>query len=82
MLANKLKRVFSNIISSCQLAFIRGRQILDGVTVICEIVDFAKRRKEEYILLKVGFEKTYDSISWNFLFYMMDKMGFSRNWIR
>ncbi|MCH91947.1 LINE-1 reverse transcriptase like, partial [Trifolium medium] len=46
LLANRLKRVLGKLISPCQSAFLPSRQILDGVVVLNEIIDLAKRRKD------------------------------------
>ncbi|RZB71032.1 LINE-1 retrotransposable element ORF2 protein [Glycine soja] len=81
VLASRLKKVIAKLISPCQSAFISGRQILDGVLMINEVVDLAKRRKDECLLFKVDFEKAYDSVSWSFLTYMLNKMGFDKRWI-
>lgn len=54
-----------------------GGNILNGVVVLNDVVDLAKRRKEECLLFKVDFEKTCDLISWNFLVYLMERMSFS-----
>lgn len=35
--------------------------------VVNELVDLDKRHKEECMLLKAGFEKAYDSISWVYM---------------
>lgn len=55
---------------------------MDGVVVVNEIVDFSKRTKDECLLFKVDFEKAYDSISWDLLFYMLNRMWFTEGWIR
>jgi len=47
------------IISLNQSAFLKGRNLADGVLVINEIVDFAKKAKLEYLILKAYFEKAY-----------------------
>ncbi|MCI06375.1 cysteine-rich receptor-like protein kinase, partial [Trifolium medium] len=67
ILANRLKRVLGKLISSCQSAFLPQRQILDGVVVLNEIIDLAKRRKDDYLLFKVDFERAYDTVNWGFL---------------
>ncbi|GAU32416.1 hypothetical protein TSUD_221050 [Trifolium subterraneum] len=51
-------------------------EIIDGVVVLNEIVDLAKRRKDECLLFKVDFERAYDTVNWGFLERMMIKMGF------
>jgi hypothetical protein len=66
----------------CQSAFIPQRQILDRVVVLNEIIDLAKRRKDECMLFKVDFERAYDTVSWRFLDRMMSRMGFSEGWLR
>lgn len=63
LLANRLKSVLAKVISATQSAFLPDRQILDGVVVVNELVDLAKRRKDPCFLLKVDFEKAYDSVS-------------------
>ena len=85
ILANRLKVVIGSVISGAQSAFIKGRQILDGILVANEIVDEARKCKKELILFKVDFEKAYDSIDWNYLDEVMMKMGFPtlwRKWIK
>lgn len=34
------------------------------------------------MIFKVNFEKAYDSISWDFMYYMMGRLGFSEKWVR
>jgi hypothetical protein len=82
MLANRLKNVLGKVISKCQSAFLPQRQILDGVVVLNEIIDLAKRRKDECLLFKVDFERAYDTVNWRFLERMMVKMGFSECWLK
>jgi hypothetical protein len=47
----------SKLISKCQSAFLPQRQILDGVVVLNEVMDLAKRRKNDCLLFKVDFER-------------------------
>ncbi|CAK8577915.1 unnamed protein product [Lathyrus sativus] len=51
-----------SVISEMQLAFIPGRQILDGILITNEIVDEAKQKKKKVILFRANFEKAYDSV--------------------
>lgn len=45
------------VISKSQTTFIPGRQILDEVLVLNEIIDLTKRSKKECLILKVDFER-------------------------
>jgi hypothetical protein len=80
VLASRLGTVVDSIISKCQSAFIKGRSLADGVVVVNEVVDLAKRSKKECVIFKVDFEKAYDLVSWSFLEYMMIRMGFGNKW--
>ncbi|PNX95639.1 cysteine-rich receptor-like protein kinase, partial [Trifolium pratense] len=82
LLANRLKRVLGKVISNYQSAFLPHRQILDGVVVLNEVIDIAKRRKDACLLFKVDFERAYDTVNWHFLERMMFKMGFSEGWLK
>lgn len=56
--------------------------MLDGVLVANEVVDLAKKTKQSCILFKVGFEKGYDTVSWNYLRYVKQMMGFGNRWMK
>ncbi|GKV32054.1 hypothetical protein SLEP1_g40687 [Rubroshorea leprosula] len=84
LLANRLKVVLDGIVGEQQMAFIRGRQLMDGVVVANEVIDDVKKKRKETFLFKIDFEKAFDKVSWEFLDYMMQRMGFCviwRNWI-
>jgi hypothetical protein len=81
VLAKRLAKVMDNIISTNQCAFIKGRNLVDGVLVVNEVVDWVKKAKKECIIFKVDFEKAYDSVDWGFLKYMLQRCGFCGKWI-
>ncbi|CAJ2638160.1 unnamed protein product [Trifolium pratense] len=73
------------LIPNTQSAFLKGRQLVEGVVVVNEVIDFAKKSGKECLILKVDFEKAYDSVDWGFLEYMLGRFGFSvkwRNWMK
>ncbi|GKV25759.1 hypothetical protein SLEP1_g35153 [Rubroshorea leprosula] len=76
--------VMDGIISESQAAFIGGRQLVDSVLVLNEVVHEVKWRKQESFILKADFEKAYDCVDWGFLDWMMNRMGLGvkwRNWM-
>ena len=81
VLANKLKKVIGKVISSNQNAFIKGRQILDGSLIANEVIDSWQKREEKGLICKLDIEKAYDSINWQFLLKVMQKMGFGSKWM-
>ena len=83
ILANRLKRVLSDIIDERQTAFIKGRHLLHGVLIANEVVvEEAKRCKKPCLVFKVDYEKAYNSVSWEFLNYMMTRLGFCPKWLK
>ncbi|MCI37724.1 RNA-directed DNA polymerase (Reverse transcriptase), partial [Trifolium medium] len=71
----------NSVIASNQSAFLKGRNLVDGVMVVNEVVDLAKRTGKECVIFKVDFEKAYDSVDWSFLEYMLHRFGFCDKWI-
>ncbi|GKV14958.1 hypothetical protein SLEP1_g25756 [Rubroshorea leprosula] len=80
LLATRLRTVMGDIIGENQMAFIEGMQLCEGVVVANEVIDEARKKKMKSFFFKVDFEKAYDKVNWNFLNYMMMRMGFSEIW--
>jgi len=80
LLANRLRMVVPGLIDERQSAFIKDRHILHGTLILNEVVEEVKRCKKPALVFKVDFEKAYDSVSWSFLDYMLDRMGFNFTW--
>ncbi|XP_058724451.1 uncharacterized protein LOC131595932 [Vicia villosa] len=82
ILATRIKEVIGSLVSTNQTAFVPGRNMLDGVLLVNEIIDWLRRKKKSCLLLKVDFEKAYDSVSWNYLRDTMVRMGFGVRWMK
>ncbi|CAL5443286.1 unnamed protein product [Camellia sinensis] len=81
VLTSRLKLVMPEVIGETQPAFLSGRNILNGVLIANEIVDGWKKAKKKGVLLKLNFEKAYDSINWGYLLSMLPNFGFGSKWI-
>jgi len=81
VLARRLSKVMNSVISKSQSAFVKGRHLVDGVLIVNEVVEVARLRNQECLILKVDFEKAYDSVEWSFLVYMLRRVGFAEKWI-
>lgn len=82
VLANRLKRMLEGVIDERQSTFLGGRQLLHSAVVTNEVVDDAKRRRRDCLMFDVDFEKAYDSVLWEFLFYMLHCLGLHHLWIK
>ena len=80
ILANRLKKVVSKVVSPTQNVFVEGRQILDAALIANEAIDSLLKRDESSVLCKLDLEKAYDHINWDFLLIVMEKMGFGEKW--
>ena len=76
VLANRLKKVVGKVVSSTQNAFIEGTQILDTTLIANEAIDSLLKQNESGVLCKLDIEKEYNHLNWNFLFLVMQRMGF------
>ncbi|GJZ55630.1 hypothetical protein Tco_0610823 [Tanacetum coccineum] len=59
LIAIRLDKVMDKIIRPNQTAFIAGRQILDGILVVNEIINYACAENIRMLLFKVDFEKAF-----------------------
>nr|GEX01492.1 RNA-directed DNA polymerase, eukaryota [Tanacetum cinerariifolium] len=82
ILANRLAGVLGDIVNEMQLAFIAGRQILDGPFILNEVLQWCKIKKKQSLIFKVDFEKAYDSIRWDFLDDILKNFGFGKKWCK
>lgn len=72
------------LIDPCQSAFIKGRYIVDGAVMLHEITHELRVKKKKGVILKIDFEKAYDSVHWDFIENVMIRKGFCqklRGWI-
>lgn len=52
---------------------------MDDVMIANETVDEVKK-KTSCIIFKANFEKAYNKLSWDFLIYMLERIGFCQVW--
>ena len=62
------------------MAFVKGRNILDGFIIAEEIIHHWKKGKEGGLIVKLDFEKAYDSVDHTFLDDLLRDMGFGSKW--
>ncbi|XP_071705014.1 uncharacterized protein [Rutidosis leptorrhynchoides] len=82
LLSNRIKNFIPNLVGFEQSAFIKGRNIMDGVLIANESLEFLRSKHMKSMVFKVNFEKAFDSLNWEFLDEMMFLMGFDFKWRR
>ncbi|GJU65091.1 RNA-directed DNA polymerase, eukaryota, partial [Tanacetum coccineum] len=80
ILANRLSSVIPDLISDVQSAFISDRQILDGPFILNELLSWCKYKNLKAMIFKVDFEKSFDSIRWDYLNDVLKMFGFGDKW--
>lgn len=81
VLANRIKYKLDSLISESQSAFVKGRNIGEGILSINELIHHLQSTKAEGIIIKLDFAKAYDSINWGCLFHLMEVLGFGQKWV-
>ncbi|KAL3534631.1 hypothetical protein ACH5RR_003092 [Cinchona calisaya] len=77
VLSNRLKKIFPELISENQNAFIAGKHINDNVLLMHETVrNYHRIGGKARAVLKIDIMKAYDTLNWKFLFTVMRCMGF------
>lgn len=82
ILTNRLKEVIGEFIGPFQSTFILVRQLVDNTILTKEIISTWKVHGIKGFLWKVDFAKTYDSLEWNFLWVVLRKRGFPKEWVK
>lgn len=68
------------VIRECQHAFMDGRQILYAALIANEVVDEIINKKRDGVICKLDMQKVYDRVNWNFVDFMLNKLGFGKKW--
>ena len=77
ILANRLKYILPDIISTEKNCSIPNRTIFDNLSLIRDIITYTKQKNNHFYLLQIVQEKAFDKIDRTFLYKTMEKMGFS-----
>ncbi|KAI8521366.1 hypothetical protein Bbelb_011200 [Branchiostoma belcheri] len=83
-LANRLKRVISQVVNADQSCGIPGRSITDSVCLLRDIAAYANDKDLPCVLLALDQEKAFDRVDHEFMVGILEKLGFGpvfRSWI-
>lgn len=78
VLSRRIREVIGMVVSDNQCAFIKQRQIFDGILIANELIHSVKRKEGrcDSLIFKLDFSKAYDYVRWDFLNEVLVKMGF------
>ncbi|GKF77381.1 hypothetical protein Tco_0229851, partial [Tanacetum coccineum] len=65
--AVKIVMVLGDLVNEVQSAFVAVRQILDGPFILNEVYQWCKAKRKQSFVLKIDFEKAYDSVRWDYV---------------
>ncbi|KAK2662891.1 hypothetical protein Ddye_001465 [Dipteronia dyeriana] len=75
VLSNRVKRVMLSVIGPTQMAFIKGHQIVDNFDMVEEVIHYWKKDEKGGLLVKLDFEKAFNSVDHDFFVG-----SFSKDW--
>jgi hypothetical protein len=68
------------IIHKSQSAFLKGRNIMNSILALHEILHETTKNRKTGVVLKLDFEKAYDKVDCGFLLKCLEVMGFNSVW--
>jgi len=81
VIAMSLKPILLFIISEEQSGYLEGRQIMDSVTLVHEVIHSIKTTCTRGMLIKLNLLKDFDHLSWNYMKALLIAFGFENDWI-
>lgn len=81
VLAAQLQLFMNQLVNPYQVAFIKGRHILDNFYCAHILIHHLHFSKQPVALLKIDFERAFDHINWKFLLELLQARGFGDKWI-
>lgn len=83
-MAKRLQQVLSDIIHNDQKAYVKGRNIGDGIRTVDDIINHSSISRIKGAIISLDFQKAFDSLRWEFLNEALEMFGFGekfRKWI-
>jgi hypothetical protein len=82
LLIDRVSPLTDKVTSESQATFIKGRNILEGVVVLHEVIHELKRSRRKGVIFKIDFKKAYDKVRWDFVGEVMRSKRFPNKWVK
>ena len=80
ILARRLAPLMGELVSGAQSAFIKTRSIHENFLYVRNLAHTLHRRKRPCLLVKLDFARAFDSVAWDYLFELLQRLGFPPRW--
>lgn len=81
ILAKRLEKMLPQLIHTDQTGFVLQRQTHDNIRRSLHILHHIHKNKLEALLVSLDAEKAFDSVSWAFLYKVLEQMRFHKNFV-
>ncbi|XP_063941514.1 uncharacterized protein LOC135149664 [Daucus carota subsp. sativus] len=82
VLATRLGVFMEELVRDSQTGFMKNRQATESILIVKEVAHSIQSGRGKGFILKLDFEKAFDSVNWDFLFSTLEAMNFDQKWIR
>ena len=79
VIASRIKSVLNQLISPAQTGFLPGQFIGENTRLIYDLLHFTQNENIPGLLVLIDFQKTFDSVAWNFLTEVLIGFNFGPN---
>ena len=82
IIANRLRNSLTNVISEAQTGGVKGRDIADNLALVRNTIQYADGKTKKVAIVSVDFKKAFDMVERGFLWQVMEKYGYSEQFIK
>ena len=84
VLSRRLKHILPEIIHPDQRGFVHGRRLSNGILDIYALLDLLDDEEKllDFLVCSIDIEKAFDSLSWDFVRYTLNKFGFPQSFLK